>query len=58
MPDPRMVAELLRIAVQYLDDAEQRLRHDVSPEREAIQREIVQAATSVGRALHLLQGQR
>jgi len=51
--NPRAV-ELLREAARALADAEIRLQHDVSPQREAVQREIVQAATSIGRALHLI----
>jgi hypothetical protein len=51
---PQMPAELLRIAAQYLQDFELGMQHDVSPAREAVQREIVQAATCIGRALHLI----
>jgi hypothetical protein len=51
--NPRL-PELLQEAARALADAERRLQHDASPQREAVQRELVQAATSVGRALHLI----
>ncbi len=53
MADVRVV-ELLRAAVESLQDADLRLAHNVEPAREAVHRELVQAATCVGRALHLL----
>jgi hypothetical protein len=53
--NPRL-AELLREAARALEDADRRLIHDASPQREAVHRELVQAATCVGRALHLTGG--
>lgn len=51
---PHLPVDLLRLAAHYLADAESRLQHDVTPQREAVHRELVQAASSIGRALHLL----
>lgn len=51
---PSRLPELLREAARALEDAERQLQHAVTPEREAVQRELVQAATSIGRALHLI----
>ena len=56
MTDRLRLVELLREAARALDDADRRLEHDVTPERDAIHRELVTAATSIGRALHLLGG--
>jgi hypothetical protein len=50
------VIDLLREAARALEDAERRLQHDVAPAREAVHRELVQAGTSIGRALHLVGG--
>lgn len=36
------------------DGRPRQLDHDVRPERDAVHRELVQAATSIGRALHLI----
>ena len=44
------LAEALRAAEEALRRAEVALRHIMTPEREAVHREIVQAAASVGRA--------
>jgi hypothetical protein len=52
--DRQRLAELLKEAARSLHDAEQRLQHDVTPERDAVQHELVAAATSIGRALHLI----
>jgi hypothetical protein len=54
MTDRRRTGELLREAARALADAEMRLHHDTTPEREAIHRELMQAATCIGRALHLI----
>jgi hypothetical protein len=43
----------LREALVALERAEAALRHDTQA-REAVQHELVRAATSVGRALHLI----
>lgn len=56
MPDLTRVIDLLREAARALEDAERRLQHDVAPAREAVHRELVQAGTSIGRALHLVGG--
>lgn len=56
MTDVRRIEELLREAARNLDDADRRLEHAVEPERDAIHRELVQAATSIGRAIHLIGG--
>lgn len=56
MTDQRRVLELLREAARVLEDAERRLQHDVTPQREAVQRELVSAGASIGRALHLIGG--
>lgn len=57
MPDHLRLLELLREAARALADAERRLQHDTTPERSAVQHELVTAATSIGRALHLLGAQ-
>ena len=48
------LAYFLRAAAEELSRAERQLEHDVRPERDAVQRELVSAATSIGRALHLI----
>jgi hypothetical protein len=48
------LAEALREAAKALERAEDAARHYSSPEREAVQREIVAAAANVGRGLHLI----
>ena len=50
MPDPSALADALREAELALRRAEIALRHALTPEREAVQRELVQAAVSIGRA--------
>lgn len=47
-------AEALKRAAEALKRADIALRHVCTPEREAVQRELVSAAASVGRALHLI----
>ena len=54
MTDRSRTAELLREAARALADAEMRMHHDTTPEREAVHRELVQAATCIGRALNLI----
>ena len=54
MTDRARTVELLREAARQLADAEVRLQHDVTPERDAVHRELVSAATSIGRALNLI----
>ena len=54
MTDRNRMVELLREAATLLADAELRLVHAVEPERDAVQRELVSAATSIGRALNLI----
>jgi hypothetical protein len=53
-PATPQLTDWLRQVAQDLKRAEARLQHDVTPQREAVQRELVQAAVSVGRALHLI----
>jgi hypothetical protein len=56
MVDRSRILELLREAARALEDAERRLEHEIAPERDAIRRELVSAATSVGRAMCLAGG--
>lgn len=50
MPDRDPLAAALEEAAEALRRAEIALRHLCTPEREAVQRELVSAAMSVGRA--------
>lgn len=50
MADPDPLNQALEEATEALKRAEVALRHVCTPEREAVHREIVSAAASVGRA--------
>lgn len=48
------LAHYLREAVRAIEQAERQLGHELRPERGAVHRELVSAAASLGRALHLI----
>lgn len=51
---PGPLADYLRAVVSAIEQAERQLGRDLRPERGAVQRELVQAAAYIGRALHLI----
>ena len=50
------IASEIHDALIHIKRAEVALRHTMTPEREAVQRELVAAATSLGRVLNLVGG--
>ena len=50
------IASEIHDALIHIKRAEINLRHTMTPEREAVQRELVQASVSLGRVLNLVGG--